>query len=302
MFRYINSSVLRGASHRAAILSVLLLSLPFVSISAPVRSNLGGDGEEYGDVEPYTAASYVQDGLFCMYDGIENAGWGIHEDTLTQMQDLGPYNLSFPVPASWTVGEDNIFVPKNYYTPRTINLPDDAYEELITALSNATITIEYVWEDLGSDYPTSEGLGVLGPVKVLGSRDALLGCRKNSFRGNFWASGYGYYWGPVIKIEDIQQDGSYSAMLYGLETDYKVKEVIRYNELYSIGTAPNNSSTLHGTWAQRVRHIVPTRQLILVYQNNGYTGRLYNLRIYTRALSLEEIAHNYMVDKARFGL
>lgn len=59
---------------------VVLIAAAVVMSSAasPVRSNLGGDGEEYGDVETYTASDYVQEGLVAMWDGIENAGLGEH--------------------------------------------------------------------------------------------------------------------------------------------------------------------------------------------------------------------------------
>ena len=40
------------------------------------------------------------------------------------------------------------------------------------------------------------------------------------------------------------------------------------------------------------------------YGNNGYRmkGKIYSIRIYNRALTQDEINHNYIVDKARFGI
>ena len=35
---------------------------------------------------------------------------------------------------------------------------------------------------------------------------------------------------------------------------------------------------------------------------NGFRGKVFNVRIYSRALTVEEIAHNYAIDKARFGI
>ena len=35
---------------------------------------------------------------------------------------------------------------------------------------------------------------------------------------------------------------------------------------------------------------------------NGFRGKVFNVRIYSRALTAEEIAHNYAIDKARFGI
>ena len=38
--------------------------------------------------QKYTARDYVQDGLVAMWDGIENAGWGTHDDAATVWKDL----------------------------------------------------------------------------------------------------------------------------------------------------------------------------------------------------------------------
>ena len=40
------------------------------------------------------------------------------------------------------------------------------------------------------------------------------------------------------------------------------------------------------------------------YGNNAYRmkGKIYSIRIYNRALTQDEINHNYMVDKVRFGI
>ena len=35
---------------------------------------------------------------------------------------------------------------------------------------------------------------------------------------------------------------------------------------------------------------------------NGFRGKVFNVRIYSRALTAEEIAYNYAIDKARFNL
>lgn len=94
MFSFSISSVMRSANNCAFFLSVLLLSLPFVSNSAPVRSNLGGDGIERGETVSYTAADYVQDGLIAMWDAIENVGWGRHDSYTLVWRDLvGTHDL-----------------------------------------------------------------------------------------------------------------------------------------------------------------------------------------------------------------
>lgn len=43
-----------------------------------------------------SAKSYVQDGLVAMWDGIENAGWGVHDPNATVWKDLiGDIDLTF---------------------------------------------------------------------------------------------------------------------------------------------------------------------------------------------------------------
>lgn len=43
----------------------------------------------------YTAKDYVQDGLIAMWDGIENAGWGVHDPSATVWKDLaGGYDMN----------------------------------------------------------------------------------------------------------------------------------------------------------------------------------------------------------------
>ena len=40
----------------------------------------------------------------------------------------------------------------------------------------------------------------------------------------------------------------------------------------------------------------------LIGNKNGFRGKVFNVRIYSRALTADEIAHNYAIDKARFGI
>lgn len=40
------------------------------------------------DINPISARSYVNDGLIAMWDGIENAGWGVHDAAPTAWTDL----------------------------------------------------------------------------------------------------------------------------------------------------------------------------------------------------------------------
>lgn len=71
-----------------------------------MRSFLLGKKTEVQDVP--TARDYVQDGLVAMWDGIENAGWGVHDASATVWKDLiGSFDIRLNTLA---VGEDHIIL------------------------------------------------------------------------------------------------------------------------------------------------------------------------------------------------
>ena len=51
-----------------------------------------------------TARDYVQDGLVAMWDGIENAGWGVHDTTIVGRRNLiGNGDIALSYPHEWDV-------------------------------------------------------------------------------------------------------------------------------------------------------------------------------------------------------
>lgn len=66
------------------------------AVGDPVRSMLGARGTaSIGGGGAPTARDYVQNGLIAMWDGIENAGWGVHDAAATVWADLvGGYDLT----------------------------------------------------------------------------------------------------------------------------------------------------------------------------------------------------------------
>ena len=59
-----------------------------------------------------TAKSYVQDGLIAMWDGIENVGWGRHEDSPAIWKNLVQNSVfpDFSVAAGKTFNKDSLVV------------------------------------------------------------------------------------------------------------------------------------------------------------------------------------------------
>lgn len=93
--------------HLVLIFFISLGSL--TAVSAPVRSLVAARNtiNDSSEKVQYTAADYIQDGLIVMWDGIENAGWGVHDNNATVWKNLlGDTGYDFPNCASWL---DNCF-------------------------------------------------------------------------------------------------------------------------------------------------------------------------------------------------
>ncbi len=67
-----------------AALAALAAALPCAALPLGLRLT----AQAAASAKPVTARSYVQDGLVAMWDGIENAGWGLHDNNATNWVDL----------------------------------------------------------------------------------------------------------------------------------------------------------------------------------------------------------------------
>jgi len=129
-----------------AIAAAIAVVAAVVAMSAPVRSLVGSDGNDYAKGRAATAADYVLDGLVALCDGEENDGWGVHNDTLKGWRNLVTGSL-FP--------NSNIGCP--YYWDDKCMVSDVASgwgtapfmladTLLPTAIASATYTCEMVYE------------------------------------------------------------------------------------------------------------------------------------------------------------
>lgn len=73
------------------IIVLLFATVSVLAVAKPQRGISAADGIEGvddGDDTAYTAADYIQDGLVCIFDGIENVGWGEHNNDATRWVNL----------------------------------------------------------------------------------------------------------------------------------------------------------------------------------------------------------------------
>ena len=128
----------------------ILLTIIFIGIltslnASPVSSIIGGKSISFSNADStssYTAADYVQDGLVCMWDAIENVGWGVHDDTATHWTELISGTEDAIVGSIGTRYEwsDNALI--SYITGNTFI--SDKTEELLEAFQNCTFTLESI--------------------------------------------------------------------------------------------------------------------------------------------------------------
>ena len=97
------------------IIGIAVFLFSMVSFCAPVKSMIGADGTSVlGDDWNPTAADYVQEDILCLWDGIENAGWGVHDSDAHVWKNLIEGGTSFGN-SSMSFGPDYMTISTTIY-------------------------------------------------------------------------------------------------------------------------------------------------------------------------------------------
>lgn len=256
---------------RKNLLPFVFIFLGIAALSAPIRSNLGWEGVEgIPDQSGPTAADYVQEGLFLMYDGIENAGWGVHDPDATSWIDL----------------VNGITISVNGFNSdcaimKTVSLTDAA---LLDALASPNMTVE-MFTVCGVSPLSSR----ISPIMVMPET--------SYFNVNY------YRWGTSVNYTTgfrhlfgkqnnwyiyFPREGDVETIRFTLTRDGTTVKAYYYNgtslDAYSyLATEPTVSPTELRFW-------------------RAGDPEVYFVRIYNRTLSEAEVSYNFLIDKARFGL
>lgn len=280
---------------------ILMMMLVAASVySTPVKSSLATSGMEYAQTTPapsYTAADYIQDGLIIMWDGIENAGWGIHDSEATVWKNLmGDSGYDFPNCASW--GDSYFDFSSAYVDVLNSTDPKTRIRTTSSISKNDFGSVEVVYASYKVAVNNNEVFGTVrdgnnrkliqlmtpyvGWTNVrfgmrVGANDTLFNISKNAigFQPD-WGKPHGFSWARTTTS--------------GTTTPV-------YLDAKSIGNIAYNSAN---PWAEPFRIGVEVDYEIA--QPKGCCGRLYCIRIYNRQLSAEEVEWNFMIDKKRFKL
>lgn len=237
-----------------------------------------------------SAQDYVQDGLVAMWDGIENAGWGVHNPNATIWKDLvGNIDLTVNLNTAksgarryrWTANSLH-----NYFSGGNQNASGAYAYGGDTASVPAIVSFEYVFNVNGS-FTTSAGWVAL----YRGGQWSEIQPDKNRGHVSF------AFGKPAYPSSATTFAGPRSFCV-----QYASATSLNIDSVYLDGVRCTLGST---GWP--ARHTL-SHAIMLGYSSNlnsGYScpiGDCFACRVYNRRLSVAEVESNHDVDKVRFEL
>ncbi len=244
---------------------------------------------------------YVTDGLVAMWDGKWNAGWGVHDPNATVWKNLlGDEGLDFPL-TGMTVAEDSVYTNQVSNSTRS-------------AVARTDYTIEAVacsLVDKPRDLVCNNFLSIgMPPYSTTGSLSdsvsrpfgfgvtsnwwSLVFFRYSSVAGKWMATASDLRTTSIINVPDF--DWGRPRSFCGITrtdgfVDLRINGVTNMNS--ASGSWPGDSADY--TQADAF-------PLAIGVVNQYARHRLFNLRLYSRAITAAEISANYAIDKERFNL
>ena len=220
-----------------------------------------------------SAKSYVKNGLVAMWDGIENAGWGVHDAAATVWKDLIGSCDGTGYNVSW---DDNCAIFNG--TSSRIDLASRA--PFLSSDLQADFVISLSTPYQASTVFNAGGYGGYARCATISTsaQKIVTSTSGNSSQvpRNLWA---------------ISLQGRAFSIAYNSSDSVAAFEDGVASSKSGTGAVDDNSSVAH----------LGARQTSAGY-GQYFRGRIYCLRLYSRALTAAEIAANYAIDKARFNL
>jgi hypothetical protein len=251
--------------------------------AAIVRSLVGAAGTKYledgsGIPENPTAADYIRENILAMWDGIENVGWGEHDNDSAIWKDLaGNYDLGLYGDCVWSEDKITFSSSVNSYCKR---------QGQFSPYSIKTVEV------------------VLLPVQLASNNNSYIVLAYNGWNGSFGLARQGETF-----ITGAQTNYSFSAAGY----DLTIPHTISYTGDNHGGTRSFYIDGLPAPQASRPnfsidwegRRTTPPDGSGILFNSNwvhqqGYD--LYAVRVHSQKLTDKEIRYNYLIDQMRFGL
>ena len=219
-----------------------------------------------------TARDYVQDGLVFMQDCIENSGWGVRKSGIqTEWTELvSGEKASCDV----TFYDDYALVNSDH----DIKYNDNTYISQIDR--SVALTYESILENI-TTFNT--------PIRnnIFSSQNFSFMCRNSNGPTTYWP------------LRSLLGDGNNVVIYFHVDEYCHVRVSVAASADSSKGTVYKEG--VHHPYYDRSIDIKP-KETKSILENLFQGMRIRCFRAYSRALTAEEIAHNYAIDKARFNL
>lgn len=219
---------------------------------------------------PPTARDYVQDGLIAMWDGIENAGWGVHNPNATEWKDLIGGGGDLPVITSQSLyfSSDALVAIGGKYA---------GFGDIPQVALSGDFTYEVCWSRDTKFIESADSRNEFGLLRIDVFRGKLFVISSPNNRCDYT---------PPINVREgvrftqsmVGQYGasSASALVY-------CNGIPLSNGVLASGNYNNTRIAYGSGWSEPSSHHC-------------------NIRLYSRTLTAEEITRNYRIDKERFNL
>ena len=261
---------------KRAILTMMFLVLGAVALAAPVRSMLGAQGAiNKTDTSEGWKNPYITDGLVAMWDGEWNVGPGKHDSTSTEWIDLiGGKTFS------WS--DNEAIFSNNHLLLVNGNKSNKTLSRIYLPISNTTnmtfeCVLDFEWK-FSDSYANLQYPYLYNGVTLPFSSGKAIGMRTQFYRTT-------YRFSNGLFADNNTTSCSFTGAVITAPSSafFNGQQCVFPSVVSSTNTqTPNGYFYLNRTARTDVRH--------------------YCIRIYNKQLSLDEVMHNYLVDKERFGL
>ena len=264
------------------ILTIGCVALTALCFASPASNMLGARGQFQTEVEQgISARSYIQNGLICQWDGIENVRYGVHDESASQWIDL---RQGVPIPYMSFV--ENYGVP----TWKGVSGTDYRYYRFRIdrdfTMHGCLINPPRYWKNW-----TLIGIG-----RAAGVQNGITLCAKDGAM-NYSVIYSSAYSGPVYAKVDTGT---------AVGDKYVVDIVFQYASktfgVYVNGLCVGSASIPDDEW--NLDDVTNLQVAIGCFHAPDNVGdfRVFDFLIYDRCLTAEEIEYNCLIDKERFGL
>ena len=212
---------------------------------------------------------YIQDGLIGLFDAENNSGYGVHNASATTWKNLvGDFNAT-------SLGSN---VWGNNYVSRGLGFKIN--RAIFSGMTQWTV--EGAWE-------TSSAVN--GYANIFGKNSG------NNYGGTY--SGLGRWDNSALIYGNVGGlNITWDNTGYGARTS-----TLKLNSSKTVFLAKNGTNIVSKTVSDsNVSNFANVSSWFLAAHNStGRQNKFFCIRIYSRALSLTELAYNYNIDRMRFG-